>query len=66
MSDGSTLVEFSIRAAFKNPILQMLLETNRERAGRILVQKFSTEAERRYSRTGNPSRDLSEEIDALR
>lgn len=66
LSDGSTLVEFSIKAAFRNPILQMLLETNRERAGRILVQKFSAEAERRYAKTGSPAKDLSKEIDALR
>lgn len=65
LSDGSTLVEFCIRAAFRNPILQMLLETNRDRAGRMLVQKFSAEAHRRYKVTGDRSRDLSEEIDAL-
>lgn len=65
LSDGSTLVEFSIKAAFKNPILQMLLESNRERAGRVLVQKFSAEAERRYRPAGDKSLDLSEEIDAL-
>lgn len=66
LSDGSTLVEFSIRAAFRNPILQMLLETNRERAARMMVQRFSDEAARRYASTGDPQADLSEEIDALR
>lgn len=65
LSDGSTLVDFGIRAEFRNAILQMLLESNRDRAGRILVQKFSAEAERRYPRSGDPSRDLAEEIDAL-
>lgn len=65
LSDGSTLVDFEIRAEFKNAILQMLLESNRDRAGRILVQKFSAEAERRYAQTGDARRDLAEEIDAL-
>ena len=65
LSDGSCLVDFEIRAEFRNAILQMLLESNRDRAGRILVQKFSAEAERRYARTGDPARDLSEEIDAV-
>ena len=65
LSDGSTLVEFSIRAAFKNAILQMLLETNRGRAAHMLVERFSAEANRRYEPAGDPSLDLSEEIDAL-
>ena len=65
LSDGSCLVDFEIRAEFRNAILQMLLESNRDRAGRILVQKFSTEAERRYARSGDPALDLSEEIDAV-
>lgn len=65
LSDGSCLVEFDIKAGFKNAILQMLLESNRDRAGRILIQKFSAEAQRRCAAAGDPSRDLSEEIDAL-
>lgn len=65
LSDGSTLVEFFVKAAFKNPILQMLLESNRERAARMLVQRFSDEAARRYGKTGDPARDLAEEIDAI-
>lgn len=65
LSDGSCLVDFSIRAAFRNAILQMLLENNRERAGRILIGKFSAEAERRYERTGDAALDLAEEINAI-
>lgn len=65
LSDGSTLVEFAIRAEFRNAILQMLLESNRERAGRVLIRKFSAEADRRYARTGESAIDLAEEIDAL-
>lgn len=65
LSDGSCLVDFSIRAEFRNAILQMLLESNRERAGRILIEKFSAEAKRRYKATGDPALDLTEEINAL-
>ncbi len=65
LSDGSCLVDFSIRAAFKNAILQMLLESNRERAGRVLIEKFSAEANRRYAAVGDPGLDLTEEINAL-
>ena len=66
LSDGSTLVEVSIEAVFKNPILQMLLEKNRERAVVSLVDRFSAEAGRRYDFVGNPSESLTEEIDAIR
>ena len=65
LSDGSCLVDFAILAEFKNAILQMLLESNRERAGRVLIEKFSAEAERRYARTGDPALDLAEEINAI-
>lgn len=65
LSDGSTLVDFTIKAEFRNAILQMLLEGNRDRAGRILIGKFSAEAERRCEPAGDPSKDLAEEIDAL-
>lgn len=65
LTDGSCLVDFSIRAAFKNAILQMLLESNRERAGRVLIGKFSAEAECRYQTCGDPALELAEEIDAI-
>ena len=65
LSDGSTLVDFTIKAEFRNAILQMLLEGNRDRAGRILIGKFSAEAEQRCEPAGDPSKDLAEEIDAL-
>lgn len=65
LSDGSCLVDFSIRAEFRNAILQLLLDSNRERAGRVLVQKFSAEAERRYARIGDPGLALTEEINAI-
>ncbi len=65
LSDGSTLVDFYIRAAFKNSILQMLLENQKDRAARILVGKFDAEARRRYAVTGDPALDLGEEINAI-
>lgn len=66
LSDGSTLVEVSIEAVFKNPVLQMLLDKNRDRAVVSLVERFSAEAGRRYKPVGNPSQPLTEEIDAIR
>ncbi len=65
LSDGSTLVKFRIRAAFKNGFLQMLLDSNRDRAARVLMGKFMAEAGRRYDPAGEPSLDLTEEINAL-
>jgi coenzyme Q-binding protein COQ10 len=65
LSDGSTLVDFDIEAAFKNAFLQMLLDGNKDRAAGVLVRRFSDEAERRFSPSGNPDLDLSDEIDAL-
>lgn len=65
LSDGSTLVRFRIKAAFKNPVLQMLLDSQRERAAHLLVKRFSDEAQRRFAVTGDPGSDLRDEIDAL-
>lgn len=65
LSDGSTLVDFRIRAEFRNGFLQMLLDTNRDRAARVLMGKFMDEAQRRYGSAGNASLDLAEEIHAL-
>lgn len=65
LSDGSTLVRFSIRAEFRNVVLQMLLDSQRERAAHQLVKRFSDEAQRRYPAAGDPSLDLGDEINAL-
>lgn len=65
LSDGSTLVDFRIRAAFRNGFLQMMLDSNRDRAARVLMGKFIDEAGRRYDPAGDPSLDLAEEINAL-
>lgn len=65
LSDGSSLVDFYINAAFRNPILQMLLDSNRDRAAQVLVNRFSAEAERRFQAAGDRSLDLEKEIDAL-
>ncbi|WP_339745194.1 type II toxin-antitoxin system RatA family toxin [uncultured Maricaulis sp.] len=65
LSDGSTLVKFHIKAAFRNIVLQMLLDSQRERAAHILVKRFSDEANRRFAITGDPALALRDEIDAL-
>ena len=65
LSDGSTLVDFWIRYSFKNPLLQMLIDTNRTRAIRYLVNAFEVEAQRRYEMVGEPECDLDAEIDRL-
>ena len=66
LSDGSTLVEFWIRYEFKNPLLQSLLDANRDRAVRALMASFEAEAQRRYALSAptEPS-GVGEEIDAL-
>ena len=66
LSDGSTLVEFHINAAFRNPVLQMLLDNNKQRAVSSLVTRFSDEAGKRYAASGDAALDLGEEIDAVR
>ena len=61
LSDGSTLVDFYIRYQFSNRILQMLLDTNRQRAVRYLVNAFAEEADKRYETVGEAELDLSAE-----
>jgi coenzyme Q-binding protein COQ10 len=65
LSDGSTLVKFHIKAAFRNIVLQMLLDSQRERAAHLLVKRFSDEARLRFAVTGDPALELRDEIDAL-
>lgn len=52
LEDGSTLVDFWIRYRFGNPVLQMLVDTNRTRAIRYLIGAFGDEAQRRYETVG--------------
>jgi coenzyme Q-binding protein COQ10 len=52
LEDGSTLVDFWIRYRFGNPVLQMLVDTNRTRAIRYLIGAFEEEAQRRYETVG--------------
>lgn len=65
LEDGSTLVDFWIRYTFKNPLLQVLLDTNRSRAIRYLVASFREEAERRYGQVGAAEYDFAAEAAAL-
>jgi coenzyme Q-binding protein COQ10 len=65
LSDGSTQVEFHIVAAFKNPVMQMLLDSNRERAAKSMIGRFSNEANGRYQTAGDPDLNLDEEISSI-
>lgn len=65
LTDGSTLVDFWIHYAFKNPILQVLLDANRSRAIRFLVHSFEAEAKNRYDEVGAQDIDLDAEIQRL-
>ncbi len=65
LEDGSTLVDFWIRYQFGNPVLQMLLDANRARAIRYLINAFREEAERRYDQVGEANYDLSREMRRL-
>lgn len=62
LSDGSTLVDFWIKYHFGNPLLQMLVDTNRNRAIRFLIDRFETEAARRYERVGDRDYALEPEL----
>ena len=53
LDDNSTLVDFWIKYSFKNPVLQVLFDTNRVRAIRYLINAFQSEAERRYESIGD-------------
>ncbi|TGY87909.1 type II toxin-antitoxin system RatA family toxin [Marinicauda algicola] len=61
LSDGSTLVDFWIRYHFNNPLLQMLVDTNRGRAVRYLIHAFENAAEKRLKKVGEPELDLEAE-----
>jgi len=65
LEDGSTLVDFWIRYQFGNPVLQMLMDANRQRAVRYLINAFREEAERRYEQVGEPHYDISRAVRRL-
>lgn len=62
LSDGSTLVDFWIRYQFGNPMLQMLVDTNRHRAIRFLIDRFDIEAKRRFETVGEPDYALEPDL----
>lgn len=62
LSDGSTLVDFWIKYQFGNPILQMLVDTNRNRAIRFLIERFNAEAKRRFETVGDADYALEPEL----
>jgi coenzyme Q-binding protein COQ10 len=61
LGDGSTLVDFWIRYSFKNPILQVLIDSNRARAVRFLIHSFREEAEQRFETVGPSDYDWATE-----
>jgi len=65
LADGSTLVDFWIRYGFQNPVLQVLMDTNRSRAIRYLIGAFETEAGKRYEGVGAADYDLSAELASI-
>ena len=65
LSDGSTLVDFWIRYDFRNPVLQMLVDTNRTRAVRYLIQSFEEAAQKRLNAVGVDDLDLDAELERL-
>lgn len=48
-------IDFTIDFVFRNLVLQTLAESNRDFAIRRIIEAFSEEAERRYSRVGTVS-----------
>lgn len=61
LEDGSTLLDFAIDFEFSNPILQMLLSANKEKAVHFLIDAFCAEADRRYEIIGEEEYDWSDD-----
>ncbi|MAL08961.1 MAG: ubiquinone-binding protein [Maricaulis sp.] len=62
LDDGSTLLSFEIEFEFSNPLLQMLLSANKEKAVHFLIDAFCAEADRRYETVGAAEYDGSDDI----
>jgi coenzyme Q-binding protein COQ10 len=54
LDDGSTRIDFSVTFEFANMVLGMLLNANKDRAVRSLINHFVEEADRRYPTVGAP------------
>lgn len=52
LPDGSTRIDFSLTFEFANIVLGMLLNANKDRAVRSLIEHFVAEADRRYPTIG--------------
>ncbi len=65
LSDGSSLVDFDIKFEFSNPMLNMLLNANKDRAISMIIRAFEAEADRLFTIVGDESVDLSAEIKTL-
>ncbi|MEE2566582.1 type II toxin-antitoxin system RatA family toxin [Hyphobacterium marinum] len=58
LPDGSTLVDFVIDFEFSNPMLNMLLSANKERAVGFIIQAFKARADQLYPKVGAEEFDL--------
>lgn len=60
LGDGSTAIDFELEFQFSNMVLDMLIRANKQRAVRMMIECFRSEADRRYPLTGmaNPSGPL--------
>ncbi len=48
LPDGSTLMDFRVEYAFRNPVLKLAFESAKGRAAHMIMDAFANEAVRRY------------------
>lgn len=66
LGDGTTLLIFEIDFEFSNPLLQMLMSANKEKAVHFLIEAFCSEADRRYETVGEEEYNWSDDTVAHR
>lgn len=64
LPDGSSLVDFVIDFEFSNPMLNMLLSANKERAVSFIINSFKARADQLYPKVGNEHFDLDAALGA--
>ncbi len=65
LSDGSTLVDFTIEVKLKAFPLEMLLREKFDAAGRYIMNHFETRAAQVYKKVGDPGLDMDAEYQRL-
>lgn len=58
LPDGSSLVDFAIEFEFSNPMLNMLLSANKDRAVAYIIKAFTARADQLYPVVGDAEFDL--------